>query len=67
MSIFGMGGAIRKKKLSEGKRDFLDVVNEYRHHRSMISELQAEEEVIKLQITNPVQFQKLLREARQRY
>jgi hypothetical protein len=64
MSIFGLGGAIKKKKLSDSKRDFLDAVTEYRTSHPRISEREAEETIIKIQMVNPVQFERLVRTAR---
>jgi hypothetical protein len=67
MSFLGIGGAVRKKKLSYAKVDFLDAVTEYRKHYPRVSEREAEENVIKIQMVNPTQFERLVKNARQRY
>jgi hypothetical protein len=68
MSFFGLGyNVVRKKKLSESKRNFLDAVTEYRQHHPRLSEREAEEWVIRLQTIDPNQFERLVRNARERY
>jgi hypothetical protein len=60
-----ISGYTRKKTgISQGKREFLDAVMEYKKTHKFITEREAEESVIKMQLINPRAYDLLVRKGK---